>query len=637
MYKKLLNWSHRVFYCLSRRQKRYILMGIDTILCITSLLFAFYLRNLELAPVGHELYWDRIVVLSGIQMLVFRQKGLYRPILRYSGTEFILTAAQSVLISSGILIILTYALGFWPLPRTVLLINSLILLVFIVGMRLLLRNTLHELNFRVNPDTGEGNVVIYGAGMAGSKLAKALQQDYHYRIVAFVDDNPELHEHLIQGIKVEHPNRLGEIKCKKGVNTVILAMPSIGMLRKQEIIQNLESFSVVVKTVPTFEQLLSGEVSINQIRNVSVADLLGREEIMPYPELLGLNVTGRSVLVTGAGGSIGSEICRQVAKLSPKCLILYEISEYSLYNIDLELSEAYPHLNHLACLGNILDENHIQSILEEYKVDTVYHAAAYKHVPLVEHNPCQGVYNNVRGTWTVAKCAIEASVSNFVLISTDKAVRPTNVMGTSKRIAELTIQGLADIPEISTCFAIVRFGNVLDSSGSVVPRFRQQIAQSKPITVTHPEITRYFMSIPEAVRLVMQAGAMARGGEVFLLDMGEPILIYDLALQMVRLSGLEPDVDIPIQFTGLRPGEKLYEELLIDGDNIQPTQHPKIYCANEAKLSWLILETKLNQLLVTAQSYDEEGLIWELMDLVPEYSPQVSSTLNPQPSNLKPE
>jgi len=340
-------------------------------------------------------------------------------------------------------------------------------------------------------------------------------------------------------------------------------------------------------------------------------------------------VTGKSVLVTGAGGSIGSELCRQIAQLNPKCLVMYEMSEFALYSIDLELAEAYPHLQRGTYLGNVTEQLPFQNVLRKHQVDTIYHAAAYKHVPIVEGNPALGIYNNVQGTLSVAQAAIACNVSNFVLISTDKAVRPTNVMGASKRVAELVIQSLADLKH-STCFTCVRFGNVLDSSGSVVPRFRKQIANGLPITVTHKDITRYFMSIPEAVRLVIQAGAMSTGGEVFLLEMGEPIRIYDLAQQMIRLSGLEPGKDIEIQVTGLRPGEKLYEELLIDQTKAEPTKHPRVFSAKEHKLSWDILEGKLEKLLFQTQTGNYPELINSLKELVTEYQPsnQIVTTTN---------
>ncbi len=367
------------------------------------------------------------------------------------------------------------------------------------------------------------------------------------------------------------------------------------------------------------DSLLLEKIARNSSYTLDMTHLLGREEVSTDFDLIRSHIIGRSILVTGAGGSIGTELCRQIAELLPKCLILYEISEYALYTIDLELEEIYPHLSRFAYLGNILEEKYLQFIIQQHSVETIYHAAAYKHVPLVENNPCQGVHNNVIGTWTVAKCAIATNVPYFVLISTDKAVKPTNVMGASKRVAELIIQGLADLPHIKTCFAIVRFGNILDSSGSVIPRFRQQIAARKPITLTHPDTTRYFMSITEAVGLVMQAGAMAQGGEIFLLDMGKPIRIYDLALQMIYLSGLEPEIDIPIQVTGLRPGEKIHEELLIRGNHIRPTKHPKIYCKQKEKFPFSILEPQLQALSKIIQENDSIHLIQKLQQLVSDY------------------
>lgn len=420
------------------------------------------------------------------------------------------------------------------------------------------------------------------------------------------------------------------LQQKRAFDWVVLAIPNLDKARKRQIIESLETLPIVIKTVPPLSKILSGEATINQIRSVDVSELLGREEILPHPELLGKNVTGKAVLVTGGGGSIGSELCRQIAFLKPKCLVIYELNEFSLYKIDLDLSENYADLRKYAYLGNVLDRNHLARVIQQHQIQTIYHTAAYKHVPLVEANPSQGIYTNVWGSLNVAQTAVENSVSNLVLISTDKAVRPTNIMGASKRCAELVVQALAALPDTSTCCAIVRFGNVLDSSGSVVPRFLEQIAQRKNITLTHRDIIRYFMSIPEAVRLVMQAGAMARGGEVFLLDMGEPVKIYDLALQMIRLSGLELGQDIDIEITGLRPGEKLYEELLIDTDKARPTPHPKIFCAHEHFLAWDKLPIKLEQLLNYIQVNDRQGLVKSLQDLVPEYQPpqQIASNLS---------
>lgn len=617
---KKLYFSYHYF---SRLQKRYLLILIDLFLFLFSIGFAFFLRFNLILPLEEIQTFSRdIISLLCIKIIVFYWKNLYRSVLRHTGIEFLSTALKGVIYSSGILICIAYFCREAFLPRSVLIIDAFLTLVLVVGVRLLIRFFYNNLNAHVNNVEKSQSVVIYGAGVAGSQLARSLQYDDIYRIVAFVDDSPDLQYQLIQGIKVYPPAQLPRLQLKQPFNLIILALPSLSLTRKQEIIKALEPLGVAIKTVPPLRSLLSGRASINQICNVDVAQLLGREEILPYPELLSLNVTEKSVLVTGAGGSIGSELCRQIATLKPKCLVLYELNEFALYKIDLELAEYFPQVKRFAYLGNVTDENYLEKVIRKHAIDTIYHTAAYKHVPMVEANAAQGLYNNIWGTLSAARCAIALSVSHFVLISTDKAVRPTNIMGASKRVAELVIQALSARANLPTCFAMVRFGNVLDSSGSVVPRFRQQIAQGKAITVTHPEITRYFMSISEAVRLVMQAGAMAKGGEVFLLDMGEPIRIYDLALQMVRLSGLEPGRDINISITGLRPGEKLYEELLIDGNNIQPTKHPKIFSANEYFLPWEKLHSKLELLLNKIRVNDYEGLVHCLQQLVPEYQPQ---------------
>ena len=633
MNQHLLDWLYAAYHSLSRFYKRKLLMAIDAILCLGSISGAFILREslLSTTPPIVRYFWP-IILLISLKLLVFQLKGLYRPILRYTDLEFVSTAAQAVLISSGILVCLGYFQGFNPLPRSVLIIDALLTLVGIVAVRVLIRGTFRHLNTRASKTGDRQSVVIYGAGIAGSQLSRSLLHDPAYRALAFVDDNPELHYQVLQGIKVYPPAYLPQLWEEKKFDTIVLAMPGLESVRKREIIEKLEALPVTVKTIPPLRQLLSGQVTISQIRNIDITDLLGREEVLPYPELLHLNVTGKSVLVTGAGGSIGSELCRQIAQLDPKCLVLLELNEFALYTIDWELEETYPHLSHFAYLGNVTDANYLQSIIRQHQIDTIYHAAAYKHVPLVEANVTRGVYNNVFGTLTVARCAIDCCVKNFVLISTDKAVRPTSVMGASKRVAELVVQALAEEVNTKTCLAMVRFGNVLGSSGSVVPRFRRQIAHGKPITLTHPEITRYFMSIPEAVRLVMQAGAMARGGEVFLLDMGEPVRIYDLAVRMIRLSGLEPGRDIEIKVTGLRPGEKLYEELLIEGENIKPTKHPKIFCTSEYQMDWKALQPQLQSLAAKTRTNDWKGVIKILKQLVPEYQP---SPRNPASQNQR--
>jgi FlaA1/EpsC-like NDP-sugar epimerase len=619
---------------LSRQQKRLILTSFDIIFFLVSIYSAFVFRF------GFEDAWKEIfkssllvLLLLSIKISVFQKMGMYRPILRYTGFEFILTALKAVMISSGTLAVLTYLLNYLPvpadlessflLPGSVLINDALLTLLFVAGIRLAMRYAADSVIALANASKATERVVIYGAGSCGSQLAQALAQNHAYRLVAFVDDDVFLHKHVVQGLTVYSPAYLPELKTKKDFDTILLAMPSIDGLRKQEILDNLQDLAVKVKTVPSISEILSGQVSISRIRNIEISDLLGREQVAPVKELLQMDVTDKSVLVTGAGGSIGSELCRQIAKQQPKCLVLYDVCEFALYNMDMELAETYPNLHRVACLGSVTEEAHLSAVLRKYQVDTVYHAAAYKHVPLVEANPAPGILNNVFGTLTAARCASESGVSKFVLISTDKAVRPTNVMGATKRVAELILQALAEQAETTTCFTMVRFGNVLGSSGSVVPRFRQQIAEGKAITLTHPDMTRYFMSIPEAASLVIQAGAMATGGEVFLLDMGEPVRIYDLAMQMIRLSGLEPGKDLDIEITGLRPGEKIYEELLIDTANARRTRQPKIFCAYEASMSWSILSLRLDKLLFYAQHNNYGGILSELQAIVPEYKPFV--------------
>ncbi|NCQ89598.1 MAG: polysaccharide biosynthesis protein [Microcystis aeruginosa LG13-03] len=631
MYRKLANKILKLANSLSRSSKRSLLIVTDCLIFCLTIYLAFSLRfNLNLEYQQIRPFFGEILSLIAIKILVFYLKGIYRPVVRYTGLEFLSSVLQAVLYSSGVLISLAYFQRDAFLPRSVLIIDALLTLVLVIGMRLLIRSVFHRLNIYVSSVDREPTIVIYGAGVVGCQLARSLQNDPHYRLLAFVDDNPDLQQRVIQGIRVYPPSQLTILHQKRAFDWVVLAIPNLDKARKRQIIESLETLPIVIKTVPPLSKILSGEATINQIRSVDVSELLGREEILPHPELLGKNVTGKAVLVTGGGGSIGSELCRQIAFLKPKCLVIYELNEFSLYKIDLDLGENYTDLRRYAYLGNVLDRNHLARVIQQHQIETIYHTAAYKHVPLVEANASQGVYTNVWGSLNVAQTAIENSVSNLVLISTDKAVRPTNIMGASKRCAELVVQALAALPDTSTCCAIVRFGNVLDSSGSVVPRFREQIAQRKNITLTHRDIIRYFMSIPEAVRLVIQAGAMAKGGEVFLLDMGEPVRIYDLALQMIRLSGLELGQDIDIEITGLRPGEKLYEELLIDTDKARPTAHPKIFCANEHFLAWEKLQIKLQQLLNSIQVNDRQGLVKSLQDLVPEYRPpqQIASSLS---------
>jgi FlaA1/EpsC-like NDP-sugar epimerase len=624
MRNKLASGLLNIYSSLSRQRKQLVLSFTDAVVFFIAITIAISLRFKANPAVQHLILenWWKLILFIALKLLVFRLVGVYRPILRYTGLEFLFSIAQGTAISSGIwLLFSSLQRGMMPFSRVVLVMDGLLTLVLVVVARLLIRQFIQGLHQNVLKGRTSEAVIIYGAGLAGAQLANSLRQEPGYRLVGFIDDHPELHQRLLNGQRIYSRGQLKALIADEGANTLILAMPSIDRSKRREIISALQSLPITIKTVPSLTEILTNKYSLSNIRRVDVSDLLGREEVLPEPELLSISVQGKSVLVTGAGGSIGSQLCREIARLQPKCLVLFELSEFALYSIDLELAKNFPETPRFAYLGNVTDRSYLSHILQQHEVETVYHAAAYKHVPLVEANPAQGVQNNVLGTLVVAQCAIESKVKNFVMISTDKAVRPTNVMGTTKRCAELAIQALADLPDCPTCFGIVRFGNVLDSSGSVVPRFRQQIAAGLPITVTHPDVTRYFMSIPEAVRLVIQAGAMATGGDVFLLEMGEPVRIYDLAKQMIQLSGLEVGKDVEIEITGLRPGEKLYEELLIDQNNHKPTRHPKIFSAHEQKYDWAKLEPMLKLLFHSAQANDTPAIIRQLQRLVPEYQP----------------
>ncbi len=623
MRNKLADGLLNIYGSLSRQRKQLVLGFTDAVVFFVAITIAIALRFRSNPTVQYLVLenWWKLGLFIALKLVVFWLVGVYRPILRYTGLEFLFSIAQGTVISSGIWLLCSLQRGMMPFSRVVLVMDGLLTLVLVIVARLLIRQFIQGLYQNVLKGRASESVIIYGAGLAGAQLANSLRQEPGYRLVGFIDDHIELHQRLLNGHRIYSRGQLKSLIATEGANTLILAMPSIDRGRRREIINALQSLPVTIKTVPSLTEILTNKYSLSNIRKIDVADLLGREEVLPEPELLCINITNKSVLVTGAGGSIGSQLCREIAHLQPKCLVLFELSELALYNIDLELTKNFPDIPHFAYLGNVTDRVHLNHILQLHEVATVYHAAAYKHVPLVEANPAQGIQNNILGTLVTAQCAIESNVKNFVMISTDKAVRPTNVMGTTKRCAELAIQALADLPNCPTCFGIVRFGNVLDSSGSVVPRFRQQIAAGLPITVTHRDVTRYFMSIPEAVRLVIQAGAMATGGDVFLLEMGEPVRIYDLAQQMIRLSGLEVGKDVEIKITGLRPGEKLYEELLIDQNNHKLTRHPKIFSAHEQKYEWVKLEPMLKVLFHSAQINDTPAIIRQLQRLVPEYQP----------------
>lgn len=516
--------------------------------------------------------WYIYVGIYGIA--IFALLGIYRAIVRSFNEDYLLR----ILIGTFIQIVALYTikkLNVAFIPMSIPLMYGFMLFSYMWWSRAVIRYATLKTFAKKQ---SRKRVAIYGAGLAGQQIAAALNRSDDYLPVCFIDDKRSLQGQSLSGLKIYAPHRAAAKSGKFGIEEVLLAMPSVGRARKKEIIESFDTADVKIMELPGVTQLVDGQVKVSDIREVDIIDLLGRDPVPPKPELLEKNIKNKVVMVTGAGGSIGSELCRQIVKHQPKMLVLFEMSEFALYSIDRELQAS--DIQIIPVLGSVTNQQKLERIIQEYKVQTVYHAAAYKHVPLVEANPFEGIYNTSIGTQRSVDAAVNQNVETFVLISTDKAVRPTNVMGASKRMAELYCQGLASTNP-KTQISIVRFGNVLGSSGSVVPLFKKQIAQGGPVTVTHPEVTRYFMTIPEAAQLVIQAGAMGTGGDVFLLDMGEPVKIVDLAKQMIRLSGFraidENGIgDIEIQFTGLRPSEKLYEELLIDAENVQKTDHERI-------------------------------------------------------------
>ena len=577
-----------------------------------------------------------------ILISTFTVVGLYRPILRYADESLLYTILFGA--SAGVLLMMAVWVlvgdGLWL--RSFWLICWLVLVALVGGGRLLLRRFLRRRFRRVAVRTP---AIIYGAGEAGAQLANALRYSAEFEPVVFVDDNPQLWGSIVWGLKVRAPFKLPRLITKHQAQLILLALPSTPHRRRREILESLAGLPVRVMDLPTLAELTSGARRIDEFREIDVADILGRDSIQPDAELLQARVSGKVVMVTGAGGSIGAELCRQILPLRPRRLVLFERSEYALYTIEQELramlanmadshalaADATARLDAgwielIPLLGSVVQRQRLQAAMERFAVQTVYHAAAYKHVPIVERNPIEGVQNNVFGTWRAAEAAIAAGVKTFVLVSTDKAVRPTSVMGATKRLAELILQGLAGVGS-STRLCMVRFGNVLDSSGSVAPLFRAQIRQGGPVTVTHPDIERYFMTIPEAAQLVIQASALAQGGDVFLLDMGEPVRILDLARRMIHLSGLtvrddeHPDGDLEIQFTGLRSGEKLREELLIGADDL-PTEHPMIRRAREQSLPWSVVRDSLERLAAAARNFDYPAVRAILRETVAEYQPE---------------
>ena len=551
--------------------------------------------------------------------------GLYRAVTRYVSTKVLTTAVLGSAIS-GVLFFLSVLLFEQRLRLALPVAYFLMLVVLIAGSRIMLRTMLTNRHRKQMIP-----VIIYGAGQSGRQLLEAIKQVSEYNAVAFVDDNTAIQRMVIYDLPVHKPSEIGNLINRYGVEKILLAIPSASTEVRKNIIHQLEAYPCEVLTIPGMKDLVDGKISASSLKKVSVVDLLGRDPVAPRPELMAADISGKVVMVTGAGGSIGSELCRQIIRNQPAKLILFELSEFSLYSIDKELRDfqtaSGTDIEVLPILGSVQHRKRLFTIMQAFGVQTVYHAAAYKHVPMVEFNTIEGVRNNIYGTMFCAQAAIDARVETFVLISTDKAVRPTNTMGASKRMAELVLQALAAEPGQSTRFCMVRFGNVLGSSGSVVPVFEQQIAAGGPVTLTHADITRYFMTIPEAAQLVIQAGAMGKGGDVFVLDMGDSVKIIDLAKQMIRLSGLEvkdtahPEGDIEIQVTGLRPGEKLYEELLI-GDEVQKTTHPRIMTASEVMLPWNVLSDIITRMDEACRESDQLTLRRLLLEAPTGFAPK---------------
>ncbi len=620
---------------LPRNVKRMIVLAMDLLIVPFALWASFSLRLGELfVPQGRR---EDVIYLFAIApalaVPIFVRLGLYRAIIRYIGFVAMWTIVKAVTLYTlvfGLFILLS---GFTGVPRSVILINWLTVVLLVGATRALGRWWLTG-SFNLGTASGsKTKVVIYGAGDAGVQIASALGVSSTMQPVAFIDDNKTLQGRYIEGFKVHPFRHLSKLIEDVGVSEVLIAMPSVSRSRRSQVIAMLEPYSVHVRTVPGLNDLASGKLKADDIREVGINDLLGRNPVEPDQTLLDANIKHKVVMVTGAGGSIGSELCRQIIELDPAALILYERSEHDLYLIENELLERaqklYPNdADRITpILASVLDQNRMEAVCEAFRVQTIYHAAAYKHVPMVEKNPSEAVRNNVLGTYYSARAALNGAVETFVLISTDKAVRPTSTMGATKRFAEMLLQQMAQRPGNTTRFSMVRFGNVLGSSGSVIPLFRQQIQDGGPVTVTDPKIIRYFMTIPEAAQLVIQAGAMGEGGDVFVLDMGEPIKILDMAKRLIHLSGLEvrdednPDGDIEIVFTGLRPGEKLFEELLI-GDQDQSTSHPLIMKASEDSLSWQELSDFLDGFESAMENHDADRCRALLVEAVKGFNPQ---------------
>ena len=610
---------------LPRNVKKTFFVIHDIVMIFVAFWFAQSLKANYSNEWSHLSNWLAFASTAGLTISLFVRLGLYRAVTRYVSTRVLYTAVLGSAVSA-VAFFISVLIFEQRLRLALPVVYFLLLVVLVTSSRIILRSVLSDHNKRPMAP-----VIIYGAGQSGRQLLEAIKQVNEYNAVAFVDDNPAIQRSVIYDIAVYRPSEITDLISRYGVEKILLAIPSATMEERKAIIENLKQYNCEVLTIPGMKDLVDGKIKVSSLKKISVVDLLGRDPVAPRPELMGADITGKVVMVTGAGGSIGSELCRQILKCRPAKLLLFELSEFSLYSIDKELRERLAEegssIEVLPFLGSVQNKERLLSVMKAFAVETVYHAAAYKHVPMVEFNTVEGIRNNVFGTLLCAQAAVEAGVGTFVLISTDKAVRPTNTMGASKRMAELCLQALAAEPGQQTRFCMVRFGNVLGSSGSVVPVFEKQIAAGGPITLTHQDITRYFMTIPEAAQLVIQAGAMGKGGDVFVLDMGESVKIIDLAKQMINLSGLRlkdenhPDGDIEIKITGLRPGEKLYEELLI-GDEVQKTTHPRIMTASEVMLPWDKLHDILSRMESACRKMNQTELRALLLEAPAGFNPK---------------
>ncbi|WP_350304122.1 polysaccharide biosynthesis protein [Photorhabdus viridis] len=615
--------NKRIVFSQHRLIKTLVLLIVDIFIISISYWLSMWLRLDREVPLYSLQHWITIIFTVPCTLFIFLRIGFYRSILKYVNMSILKWAIIGSLSSTLFLTAFSlYQQAF--LPRTVPIIYFSFLVISLCGTRFLYRTLRNLLKYKGTP------VIIYGAGESGRQLLPILTMHREFNPIAFVDDNTKLHNLSIHGVYVFSPEKINFLIEKYNIKKILLAIPSASISNRKKIIERLQKEHCEILTIPSFNDLVEGKAQISSLKRVSINDLLGREQVNPLQDLLSKNIKNKNVLITGAGGSIGSELCRQIINQSPSQIILFELTEYCLYSIEMELQkinlERDLNINIIPILGDIKDSDKINKIINKFNIDTIYHAAAYKHVPLVEMNTLEGINNNIFGTLSLAQAAIKQKVEKFVLISTDKAVRPTNTMGATKRFAELILQAFAK-ENSHTKFSMVRFGNVLGSSGSVVPLFEQQMENGGPITLTHKDITRYFMTIPEAAQLVIQAGAMGNNGDVFVLDMGESVKIYDLARKMINLSGLtvkdktNPHGDIEIKITGLRPGEKLYEELLI-GDNVSGTNHPRIMTANEVFLPWDKLNSLLNDLKISCENYDFENIRKILINSPIEFHPK---------------